>query len=60
MNIRKLALSASLCTLALTSLAPTQASAAAKDQYFPVLVYRTGAYAANGAPWAGRWTAAAT
>ncbi len=30
----------------------TAAQAQAQDQFFPVLVYRTGAYAANGNPWA--------
>jgi branched-chain amino acid transport system substrate-binding protein len=29
-----------------------QAQAQAKEQFFPVLVYRTGAYAPNGVPWA--------
>ena len=28
------------------------AFAQAKEQFFPVLVYRTGAYAPNGVPWA--------
>ncbi|MFG6448538.1 ABC transporter substrate-binding protein [Roseateles sp. BYS180W] len=38
--------------LAATLLAPTEAQAQAKEQFFPVLVYRTGAYGPNGAPWA--------
>ncbi len=34
------------------SVAPTIAQAQAKEQFFPVLVYRTGAYAPNGVPFA--------
>ena len=34
------------------ALAPTPATAQAKEQFFPVLVYRTGAYAPNGVPFA--------
>ncbi|MBH9552488.1 ABC transporter substrate-binding protein [Inhella gelatinilytica] len=34
------------------SLAQLPAQAQAKEQFFPVLVYRTGAYGPNGAPWA--------
>ncbi|MFO1250306.1 ABC transporter substrate-binding protein [Inhella sp.] len=44
-----------LKTLALLALAAglsTQALAQAKEQFFPVLVYRTGAYGPNGGPWA--------
>jgi len=33
-------------------LAAPQALAQAKEQFFPLLVYRTGAYAPNGTPWA--------
>ncbi|HEV7578353.1 MAG TPA: ABC transporter substrate-binding protein [Caldimonas sp.] len=32
--------------------APSAALAQAKEQFFPLLVYRTGAYAPNGTPWA--------
>ena len=32
--------------------ASTAALAQAKEQFFPLLVYRTGAYAPNGTPWA--------
>src|SRR3990167_1015761 len=39
-------------TLALAAGFATSAFAQAKEQYFPVLVYRTGAYGPNGAPWA--------
>ena len=52
MNLRKLALAASLSAVVLSSLATALANAAANEQFFPALVYRTGAYAANGAPWA--------
>ena len=34
------------------ALAPAGAFAQAKEQFFPLLVYRTGAYAPNGVPWA--------
>ena len=33
-------------------LVPSLASAQAKEQFFPLLVYRTGPYAPNGTPWA--------
>jgi branched-chain amino acid transport system substrate-binding protein len=45
MKLRKLALAAAL---AVTLAAPVLAA----EQFFPVLVYRTGAYAPNGTPWA--------
>lgn len=35
-----------------TSALTTSAFAQAKEQFFPLLVYRTGAYAPNGTPWA--------
>jgi len=43
-----------LCALAATGAltASTAALAQAKEQFFPLLVYRTGAYAPNGTPWA--------
>ncbi len=43
-----------LCALAATGAltASTAAMAQAKEQFFPLLVYRTGAYAPNGTPWA--------
>ena len=47
-----------LCRLALgaalaaTGLATSPAFAQAKEQFIPLLVYRTGAYAPNGTPWA--------
>ncbi len=48
MTFRSFAL---IATLAAAALAPAAASAAG-EQFFPVLVYRTGAYAPNGVPFA--------
>ncbi|MBM3391361.1 MAG: ABC transporter substrate-binding protein [Betaproteobacteria bacterium] len=53
MRIRKLALATSMAVLGLsTVLTAPAALAQAKEQFFPVLSYRTGAYGPNGAPWA--------
>lgn len=53
MKIRQLVLAASMVATGLTAaLGTTQALAQTKEQFFPVLVYRTGAYAPNGVPWA--------
>jgi branched-chain amino acid transport system substrate-binding protein len=53
MTIRTFARAASLAALGLATLATAPAALAqAKEQFFPVLVYRTGAYAPNGTPWA--------
>jgi branched-chain amino acid transport system substrate-binding protein len=49
MNIKSVALAAAFAA-AVVSAPP--AFAQAKEQFFPVLVYRTGAYGPNGAPWA--------
>ena len=49
MKIRSLAMTIALATGAVWS---TSAVAQAKEQFFPVLPYRTGAYAPNGVPWA--------
>ena len=49
-TFKGLLLGAILATTALT--APSAAMAQAKEQFFPLLVYRTGAYAPNGTPWA--------
>ncbi len=38
--------------MAVAASGPVQAQSKAKEQFFPVLVYRTGPYAPNGAPWA--------
>ncbi|MGI9216124.1 MAG: ABC transporter substrate-binding protein [Hydrogenophaga sp.] len=40
------------CAALSGALVSTAAMAQAKEQFFPVLVYRTGAYAPNGVPWA--------
>ena len=53
MKVRNLVLSVSMACAALSgALVSTSAMAQAKEQFFPVLVYRTGAYAPNGVPWA--------
>ncbi|NIC41642.1 ABC transporter substrate-binding protein [Aquabacterium sp. A08] len=53
MKLRSLALAAAVATSAFSgALVSTSAHAQAKEQFFPVLVYRTGAYAPNGVPWA--------
>ena len=53
MKLRQLALAATLAASALTgALVSTSALAQTKEQFFPVLVYRTGAYAPNGIPFA--------
>jgi branched-chain amino acid transport system substrate-binding protein len=46
MKLRKLALAAALVAVGVSAFAQ------AKEQFFPVLSYRTGAYAPNGVPWA--------
>jgi len=52
MKLQQLVLAAS-AALALSSLVTAPpALAQAKEQFFPVLVYRTGAYATNGQQWA--------
>jgi branched-chain amino acid transport system substrate-binding protein len=53
MTFKTLALGAAMAAaIAGTALTPTAAFAQAKEQFFPVLVYRTGAYAPNGVPFA--------
>ncbi len=54
MKLKSLALTAVLVasTLGALLLAPSLAQAQAKEQFFPLLVYRTGPYAPNGTPWA--------
>ncbi|OMG56401.1 ABC transporter permease [Azonexus hydrophilus] len=53
MKFRSLALAAAIASVGLSAAVVSPAAyAQAKEQYFPVIVYRTGAYAANGAPWA--------
>jgi branched-chain amino acid transport system substrate-binding protein len=53
MKLRQIVLAVAVAATGLTSaLVSTQAAAQAKEQFFPVLVYRTGAYAPNGVPFA--------
>ena len=53
MKLKSLALTAALVASTLgAALAPAAAQAQAKEQFFPLLVYRTGPYAPNGTPWA--------
>ena len=52
MKLRKLAVTASLAAIGLSAALTAPATFAAEEQFFPVLAYRTGAYAPNGAPWA--------
>ena len=53
MKIRSLMMAVAVAVTGLTSaLVTTSAQAQAKEQFFPVLPYRTGAYAPNGVPWA--------
>lgn len=53
MKIRNIALSAAVvCATLSSALVAPAAMAQAKEQFFPALVYRTGAYAPNGVPFA--------
>jgi branched-chain amino acid transport system substrate-binding protein len=53
MKLRQLTLAASLVAAGVSgALSSTAAFAQAKEQFFPLLVYRTGAYAPNGVPFA--------
>ena len=53
MKLKSLALAAAVVSAGLGSLVASPAvQAQAKEQFFPVLVYRTGAYAPNGVPFA--------
>jgi len=53
MKLKTIATAAALSAAGLASLVTTpSAFAQAKEQFFPVLVYRTGAYAPNGVPFA--------
>ena len=53
MKLKSLALGAALVAVAVSAaLTSTAALAQAKEQFFPSLVYRTGAYAPNGVPFA--------
>ena len=56
MNLGNLAKSTALLAATLAALASAPlAQAQAKEQFFPLLVYRTGAYAPNGVPFANGW-----
>ena len=52
MKLCSLARSAALVVAVASSLAAPSAFAQAKEQFFPLLSYRTGPYAPNGVPWA--------
>ncbi len=50
MKLRKIVVAATVALAGTASLVSTAALAQAKEQYLPVLSYRTGAYAPNGTP----------
>src|SRR6218665_3956994 len=50
--MRKLKTYALLLAASAAAVSSGLAQAQAKEQFFPLLVYRTGAYAPNGTPWA--------
>ena len=52
MKIRNLILAVAAIATGASSLVTTSAFAQAKEQFFPLLSYRTGPYAPNGVPWA--------
>jgi len=53
MRLKTLALLAQIAATGLALMAPVHSSwAQAKEQFFPLLAYRTGPYAPNGTPWA--------
>ena len=53
MKLKSLALATAVSAVALSAVLTAPAAyAQAKEQFFPLLVYRTGAYAPNGTPWA--------
>ncbi len=52
MKVRNLILAAAVLATAASSVVTTSAFAQAKEQFFPMLVYRSGAYAPNGVPFA--------
>ncbi len=52
MKLYSLARSAALMVAVASTLAAPSAFAQAKEQFFPLLSYRTGPYAPNGVPWA--------
>ena len=52
MNLKSLSLIAGLAAACAFGAPTADAQAPAKEQFFPLLVYRTGPYAPNGTPWA--------
>jgi branched-chain amino acid transport system substrate-binding protein len=58
MKLRQLVLAAAVAAAGVSSVAVSTATFAAdaKEQFFPVLPYRTGAYAPNGVPWANGYS----
>lgn len=52
MKIRNLILAVAAVAAGASSMVTTNAFAQAKEQFFPLLSYRTGPYAPNGVPWA--------
>jgi len=52
MKIRNVMLAVAILATGASSFVTTSAFAQAKEQFFPVLSYRTGPYAPNGVPWA--------
>lgn len=52
MQFKSLAMTAALLAAGVSAVCSTPAFAQAKEQFFPLLVYRTGPYAPNGTPWA--------
>ena len=52
MKLRKLVLASALVAAGASVLVTSNAFAQAKEQFFPLLSYRTGPYAPNGVPWA--------
>ena len=56
MKLYSLARSAALVVAVASTLAAPSAFAQAKEQFFPLLSYRTGPYAPNGVPWANGYS----
>ncbi|MBS0543210.1 MAG: ABC transporter substrate-binding protein [Proteobacteria bacterium] len=52
MKLRPFALAMALATVGAATLTTPAVAQQANEQFFPLLVYRTGAYAPNGTPWA--------
>ncbi|TMW79985.1 ABC transporter permease, partial [Thauera sp. UPWRP] len=52
MKLKSIAFAATLVTAGIATLPAPAVAQEANEQFFPLLVYRTGAYAPNGTPWA--------